>query len=234
MFPMARDRALTLYEEIMLLSLRDEKGTMEFGTNWHLAVGGAVVAELLLEGHVAAVEERKKTLLEVADHRPPADPLLADCLERIRTARRREAVSTWVTRFGNTKKLKHRVAGGLCRKRILKEDEDTVLLLFRRKVYPEADPRPERELRERLRRAIFASDREVDPRTSIVVALAHSCSILPRIFDKKKLKERKARVEAIARGEMVGDATRKAVEAAEAALMVAVIVPAVVTTSVST
>jgi hypothetical protein len=229
---MVRDRNLTLYEEIMLLSIRDEKGTMEHGTNWNLGVGGAVVAELMLSGHVAAVDMKKKVYLEVANHRPPKDKLLAECLERVRTSRRRETIPTWVTRFSNTKHLKKRVAGGLCRKRILKEDEDKVLLLFKRKIYPEVDPVPERELRERMRKALFGLKREVDPRTSIMIALAHSCRILPQLFDKKKLKGQKKRLEAITRGELVGSAAKEAVEAVEAAMLMAAIIPTIVTTTV--
>ncbi len=231
---MARNRDLTLYEEIMLLSIRDQKGTMEHGTSWNLAVGGAVAAELLLSGHVAAVEVKKKVYLEVANHRPPKDELLAECLERVRTSRRRETIPTWVRRFSNTKHLKQRVAGGLCRKRILKEDEDKILLLFKRKIYPEVDPVPERDLRQRMRVALFGSKREVDPRTSIIIALAHSCHILPQLFDKKKLKKQKKRLEAITKGELVGSAAKEAVEAVEAALLMAIIIPTIVTTTIST
>lgn len=168
---MSRGQTLHLHEEIMLLSLRDEQGTMEFGASWHLAVGGAVVAQLMMDGHLAAVDDGKKTFLEVANARPPEDELLSECLERVRTSRRRETVQTWVSRFAHAKRLKHRVAGGLCRKGILKEDEDKVLLLFRRRIYPERDPKPEKELRERMRKAIFRNGAEVDPRTTVVIAL---------------------------------------------------------------
>lgn len=230
---MAGDRDLTLYEDIMLLSLRDKEGTLEFGASWNLAVAGAIVAELMLKGHVAAVQERRRTYLEVANARPPEDLLLAHCLERVRVSRRRESIPTWVTRFSNIKNLKDRVAGGLCRKRILTEDEATVLLLFRRKVYPEIDPVPERELRQRMEHAIFHDDGAVEARTAITIALADGCRILPRLFEQRDLKERKARVAAIARGDLVGDAAREAVSAAEAALMMAIIVPTVITTAVT-
>lgn len=231
---MAGDRDLTLYEEIMLLSLRDKEGTMEFGTSWNLAVAGAIVAELMLKGHVAAVQERKRTFLEVANASPPDDVLLAHGLERVRVSRRRETIPTWVSRFANTKNLKNRVASGLCRKRILKEDEGTVLLLFRRKVYPEIDPVPEKELRERMRRAIFTHGKKVEARTAIVIALAEGCHILPRIFDKKKLKDHKERIASIVRGDLAGDAAREAVDAAEAAQMMSIIIPTVITSTITT
>ena len=42
-----RDR-LTLHEEILLLALRDEEGTIASGTNYSYALGGAILAELIL------------------------------------------------------------------------------------------------------------------------------------------------------------------------------------------
>jgi hypothetical protein len=39
---------LFLYEEIMLLALRDEEGTIASGTMYKYAIGAAVLSELLL------------------------------------------------------------------------------------------------------------------------------------------------------------------------------------------
>ncbi len=228
---MTRAKDLGLHEEIMLLSLREQEGTMEFGTSWSLAVGGAIVAQLMIDGHLAAAVDGKRTFLEVDDATPPTDELLAECLERVRISRRRETVQTWVTRFANTKQLKHRVAVALCRRKILKADEGKVLLFFRRRVYPEVDPKPEKELRERMRRAIFLNGTSVDPRTGVVIALSHGCGILPRIFEKKKLKERKARLDKIMKGDLVGDAAKQAVEAVQAAVLMSVIIPTVITSA---
>ena len=46
---MVANDELHLYEEIMLLALRDEEGTVASGTMYNYAVGGALLAELLLE-----------------------------------------------------------------------------------------------------------------------------------------------------------------------------------------
>jgi hypothetical protein len=46
------------------------------------------------------------------------------------------------------------VAGGLGARGVLREEVDRVLWLFRRRIYPEVDPGPERELLQRLRRAV--------------------------------------------------------------------------------
>jgi hypothetical protein len=233
---MAREAELTLPEEILLLTLREREGTvMDFGTHWRFAVAGAVIAELLLGGRLQAVRERKKVFLEPAgDATSPDDPLLAECLERVRGAKRRATVQIWVRRFARLGRLNHRVAAPLCRRGILRESEQRVLRLFRQRVYPELDPRPEKALRERMRRAIFGTSTRIAPRTAIVVNLARSANLLDRIFEAKKLRARKKRLQRLAAGDLVGGAAQKAVqEATAAAVMVSVMIPAVSGTAVS-
>ena len=126
------------------------------------------------------------------------------------------------------KNLRHRVAEGLCRRRILRSDEGKILLIFTRKIYPECDPRPERQMIERLRKAIFTQSATVDPRTAILLSLASSADLLKIPFDKKKLKARKKRIEGITSGELLGKATKEAVQAAQTAAMMAAMIPAMV------
>ena len=56
---MTRRSNLFLYEEIMLLALRDEKGTIASGAMYQHAIGGAVLAELLMTGRLTVDESRK-------------------------------------------------------------------------------------------------------------------------------------------------------------------------------
>ena len=111
------------------------------------------------------------------------------------------------------------------------EESDKVLGLFPRTLYPEKDPGPEKELRDRLHWAIFTPTNEVDARTAVVVSLMKATGMLEQVFDKRKLKGRKARIEQLASGEMVGAAAREAAEAAMAAILVATMVPVFIATS---
>ncbi len=224
-------RQLFLHEEILLLALRDKEGTIVGGTYYSHALGGALLAELLLQKRIKIDESKRQKLVAVARSKPVGEPLLDECLEKVKTAKRRASVQAWVGRFVRLKRLKHRVAMGLCERGILKADEDTVLRIFKRKTYPEVDPEPERELIRRLRQALFTYTRELDPRTVVLVALAHSAGILKVVFDKRKLKGRKKRLEQIVKGDVVGEATREAIQAMQAAVLVAAVVPTVVATT---
>ena len=153
-----------------------------------------------------------------------------ECLEKIAAASKPKALDAWITKFAGLKQLKHRVAQRLVDRDVLREDEGRVLLVFSRKIYPESDPRPERELTERLRRAMFGYDTEVDPRTVVLLSLANSAGLLRQAFDRKELKRCKARIEQVVNGEATGQAAKQAIEAMQAAVVVTAIIPAVITT----
>lgn len=229
---MAKQDALFFHEAIMLLALRDEEGTIAPGTMYQYAIGGAVLAELLLLNRIGIEKSKKKKLVNLVSSKPLAEPLIDECLEKIGSAKRRASLQTWVSRFAGVKNLKHRVAEQLCKRGILRADEGNVLLIFTRKIYPEANPEPERKLIERLREAVFTDTQDVDPRTVVIASLANSAGLLKVVFDKKKLKGRKARIEQVINGEMTGKAAREAIEAMQAAVMVAVIMPAIISTTV--
>ena len=216
-----------LHEEIMLLALRDREGTVASGTNYSYAIGGAVLAELLMCNRAVVDREKKKKFLRLIDSTPFGDPVIDECLQKLVTAKKRAQLQTWVSRFAGVKKLKHRVAAQLCRRGILRADEGKVLLLFTRKIYPEINPGPEREIMKRLHKAIFTDSDDIDPRTVVLLSLGKSADVLKVNFDKKELKARKKRIEQIANGEVTGKATKEAIEAMQAAVMVAVIMPAI-------
>ena len=223
---------LWLHEEIMLLALRDEEGTIASGTMYQYAIGAAVLAELLLNQRIVVDQTGKKKIVDLVSSAPLGEPLLDHCLEKIVVAKRRAALQTWVSRFAGVKNLKHLVARRLCEKGILRAGEDKVLLLFTRKIYPEVDPGPERKLIERLRHAIFTDAADVDPRTVVLVSLANAAGLLKVPFDKKMLETRTKRIEQIVNGEITGKAAQEAIQAMQAAVMVAVIMPAIMTTTI--
>ena len=214
---------LHLHEQLMLVALRDEKGTLESkATMYAYALGGAMLAELSLAGKIR-IGDDKKAFVDLVDRSPLGEPVLDECLDKVATAKRRARATTWVQRFANTKRLRHRVAQGLCRRGILRDDEDKVLLFFSRKLYPTIDPVPERRLVERLRTAVFNDSRPMDPETVIVVALANATGLLPIHFDKKDLRRRKRHLKRLTEGTMAGTAAQQAVLAAQQAAIAAVV-----------
>lgn len=224
---------LTLPQEILLLALHDEKGTAAFGSMYGLALGGALLAELMLAGRLDIADEGRHGLVTERNPKATGDPVLDDALKRIRTAKRRASPSTWVSRLGGRKDLQHGVARSLVQRGVLREAEGRVLLVFSRRTWPTLDPAPERELIERIRAAVIANA-EPDGRTAIVIALAKPTGLLGAVFDRKELKANKGRIEGIANGSALGRATHRAVEAVQAAVMAATTAATIAATSAAT
>lgn len=225
--------SLHLYEEVMLLALHDKKGTVFSGATWSFAIGGAVLAELLMRKRIDVEQVRAKQFARTLSHIPIGDPFMDDCLTRIAGARRRAQLREWVSMFARTKHLKQRVAEQLARRGILRVDQDKVLGIFTRRIYPEVDAIPEREVIERLQEAVFSESRAIHPRTVVLLSLAASADFLKHVFDKRELKARKARIEQVVNGELSGRATKEAIQAMQAAVMVACIMPAVAASTTS-
>lgn len=224
---MSSAHRLPLHEEALLLALKDEEGTSVSGAMWQYAIGGAVLAELLMEGRLELDGSEKKPVVRVADRAQVDEPFLDGWLRTIADAKKPRSLTHWVQKIAGKGGVKEEVATSLCRKGVLRASEDRVLWIFRRKIYPEIDSGPEREIVGRLEEAIFTDTEEIDPRTAALVALGHKTGLLNAVFEKKKVKERKERIEAITDGSAAGKATDDAVSAALTAMRVAVTVPTV-------
>jgi hypothetical protein len=221
----------------MLLVLKDDTGTLESHAHmYQLALGGALLSELVLAGAVS-IDSDKKQLVRRVSGRTFKDPILAECLQLVESSKKERSAATWVSTFGRIKKLRHRIAKDLCRKGILEDSEDKVLLLFTRQVYPTINPVPERKLVERMREAVLGSSNELDAELVLLIALANASGLLRIRFSKQELKQSKERLEKITQGELVGAATADAVEAAQAmmqmAVMSSIITSTVITSSVT-
>jgi hypothetical protein len=221
--------SLFLHEEVLLLALRDREGTVPLGTMYQYALGGALLADLLLQGRIRLAPESKKKLVEIVSADPLGEDVLDEVLQTIARARRR-ALQAWVGRLAGLRKLKHRVAAHLCRRGILRADEDQVLGIFRRRIYPEVDHRPEQEMLGRINRAVLSDSAEVTPRTVALISLAFHSGLLRFVLEKRQLKTRKARIEQLINGEVTGKAVKEVVDAVQAAATIAAIIPAISST----
>lgn len=219
---------IRLYQAVMLLALSEERGTMN-GAYVEYATAAALLSELLMHERLAIETDNKNKVL-VMDDSSTDDALLDEALGQIKSAKRQRKLQDWVQKLGQLKDLKHKVAQSLVDAHIVAAEKEKVLWLFERRVYPELNPEPEQQIREAMRSAVMSND-EVEPRVAILVALANSAKLLPQVFTKQELKQRKKRIEQLEKGEMVSTAAKQAVAAIEAAVMVAAIMPAITAAS---
>jgi len=80
---------LFLHEEILLLALRDEEGTIASGTMYQYAIGAAMLAELLLSKRIEVEQSGKRKLVNLVSSTLLGEPLIDECLEKVASAKRR-------------------------------------------------------------------------------------------------------------------------------------------------
>jgi hypothetical protein len=218
---------LKLYEAIVLLALCEEKGTMN-GAYVEYATAAALAAELLMLGRIKVDDGNKEKVTLVNDSRT-GDSLLDEALTKISDTKWQYQLEYWVEKLAGIKDLKHKVAQALAADGIVASEKEKVLWLFERRVYPEVNPEPEEQLRQEMRNVVLSDENDIEPRIAITIALANSASLLPQVFSKQELKDRKHRIN----GELVSKAAKEAIQAIEAAVMIAAIMPAITAATVT-
>ncbi|WP_141577792.1 GPP34 family phosphoprotein [Actinomadura sp. WMMA1423] len=206
---------MTLAEEVMLLSLDDEKGDAKEPSRVQWAVAGAMVVDLALAGRIDVEDER----VHVRDPSPVGVPYLdaelADLAERGEAPKVKKVIEH--ARKTGVKGARQ----SLIDRGLVREEKKKVLGIFSVSRYPEADGAAERELRDRLE-AVVEHGRSPDERTAALVALLHGARLRKLAFGGGDRRRTETRMKEIAEGQWVSPAVRRAVDGAEAA-MVAVI-----------
>lgn len=217
---------LKLYEEFMLLALKEESGTVATSESVEYPLAAAIMTELLLSKRIELIsgdDDEKK--VRPVDSTTLHDEILDEALSKIAESKREKSLGDWIGELATLSRLTQRTAQKLCRRGILRAGEDKILMLFKRKVYPELDPVPEREIVSRLRNVIFSDVSDIDPRDAVMVALANQTHLLHQKFDKQKLKAREDRIKQIGEGSLTAHATKEISDAMIAAVLVAVFIP---------
>lgn len=221
---------LYLHQEVLLLALRDDKGTFSGGMFLY-SVAGAMVSELLLQERIVASED-KKQIVAIVNDASTGDSLLDELLQMIRQSSKNQGLNHWVYKAASMSKLQHRIAEQLCELGVLRHDEKKILWIFTQQIYPELDGTCEDAIRERMAGVMFDDSAEPDPRTAVLVALANHGGLLRANFAPDELSQHKKRIEMLAKGDILASgATQAAIQAIQSAILVATIIPVVTTTA---
>ena len=210
-------------EDLLLLLLDDEKGTMTVASHAQPLLGGALLVELALAGAVEVEPDpgrwRAAKVHPVAGATPPADPLLAAALAAV--AERPRRAQDLVGRIG--KGVREQLQDRLVERGVLEGRAGRILGLFPTTTWPAVDVRHEREVRQRLQ-AVLVTGLDPDPRTAAVIALLAAVDQAHRQVDRGGLSAGQVRKRAkqVADGAWAASVARDAVQAAQAATTAAV------------
>ena len=221
---------MLIAEDLALLLLDDARGTWLLdGSHRGPALAGAVLTELVLLGRVApesADADPKRAKLVVVDGAPTGDPVLDEALRRAgdRKPSRADALLPHLAKGLEDELVSRLVAAGALERR-----EEKVWRIFDRTTHPAADPSAERSVRDRVHSALRGG-RADDERTAALVALLSVSGVLPKAVDPAQVGLDRRQLQdagrAVAADDRIAGSVKRALEAVDTAVMVAVMVPA--------
>lgn len=215
-------------EDLLLLLLDDESGDpLVDGTRLPRVLAGAVLLELALDGYVTPADEGedvRKGRLAVRREEVPEDPILARAVDVIAQARRPMKPEAAIEKLDT--EMRAAIFERVIERGWIRESRRKVLGIFPAKIWPPVDESHEREVRHELGGALVEG-LDPAPRAAALISLLSAVDAAAKVFPDTDRKAIRKRAKDIAQGEWAGAAVRKAVDAINSAVFVAVMVPAV-------
>jgi Golgi phosphoprotein 3 len=214
---------LSFAEEILLLALDDQKGSMKqlSAVSLDYALAGAVLTDLALLNRI----DTDLDSLFVVDRTPTGDILFDGVLGEIPSDAKRWPVKHWLDHFAQQgAKIQKMALDRLIEKRILKKEDRKILWVFEVRRYPIIDDTEPEEVKTRLRELILSNDIP-DPHDTVLISLANACGLFAEIFTRSELDSVRPRIDALARLDLIGREIAGAIGTIESAIFMMSIPP---------
>lgn len=197
---------LLLAEELLLIALDDEKGWSR-NSRLELGLAGALLEDLGRAGALRSDGNR----LHVVDTAAPEHPLLARTHEVMAGSGKPRGAKAWLDRLPRRlKPITATVAAGLVQRGVLTEQRHKLFGVFPSPRFPEADPEPERRIRERLT-AVLVGHRRPEERDALLFGLLVALEMISDLVEWSQRRAARERAKEIADGGTTDDAVARAV-----------------------
>jgi hypothetical protein len=216
---------MLIAEELFLLLRRDDGKPESASAQRGYGLAAAVITDLVLAERVTLSDD-KDPRMTVLVPGAPGHPVLDAAMARLEQ-REGKKLSTLVT--DRKLALERPVATVLAEAGVIRIEEKRALGLVPEK-YPVLDPEPERQVREQLRRVLMGG--EPRPEDATLLAILQGLGVIGKVLEDEKgtlgRRDLERRVEEVTTEVKAGEAVKKAVDAMNAALIAAVVVPVIV------
>ncbi len=183
---------LNLYEELYLLAIHEEKGTILAAAERNLPYGiaGAMLAELALLGMIQ-INDRHR--VEVKDAAQLEDDFLNHTLQEIKASEQPHKIGYWIDRLSDEpKKFYKHLAEKLVQEGVVTREDKRLLWVVPPPEAPEPCGSEKFWLKARLRKVALAGQ-EADLRDLALLKLAQACNWEDLLFmkDERKVASRR-------------------------------------------
>jgi hypothetical protein len=201
---------ITLYEELYLLTLDEEKGNIIWFARKSFAysIVGLVLAELALLKKLGVAEKQR---LVAVDPEPTGDPILDDVLKQIHDSEKLHKPAYWVALLSREpKKLRQSIGEQLVEKKVLTQEEKR----FYRQEVPSTDA-PEAGDKFQFKyelRSLILSNSEFNPRNLALLKMIAASDLLSLVFTQDEIESAERIINKQLLNAALGDQTMQLVE----------------------
>ncbi|MEI6545633.1 MAG: GPP34 family phosphoprotein [Burkholderiales bacterium] len=201
---MTAPNKLTLAEELVLIALDDESGSLLSLPPFSLEV--AMAASLLMELELAGRIDSDEQKVFVISPKPTGKAILDEPLEEIVAESRQLPTSAWLRRLAAPGPvLRERVIAGLVDHGVLQSVEKRLLWVFKTRVYPPTSGIEEREVKSRVM-TLLNNDEIPDTRDALLIGLLRATGIMYRLLSSTERERLRDRIDQIANLEEINRA----------------------------
>lgn len=204
---------LTLAEELLLLILDDEDGTMLPVPQRTLdyALAGAVLMDLALRNRIDSDPDR----VWISDRSPCGEPVLDRALPELAKAEGQAAAENWIQVLAREPgEFQDLALQRLVERGVLRQEEKRFLWMFETRRYPIVDDSEEREVKLRIMAVLF-SEEIPDPRDVALICLVDSCNLFEDLLGRRELDSVRNRIAVVRKLDLIGQATQQTVREIE-------------------
>jgi hypothetical protein len=195
---------ITIAEQLLLLGLHDEKGSVLFSASTALPYGlaGATILDLYFQDRIKFEDKN----IQVVDHTPTGNDILDEVLDLLGNATKTRDVKYWVNRIhSKVKGLKHRLADRLVEQNVLAREEHRLLWVFNYNRYPTQNFAPEYDIRNSIRNIILYDEQPTEKEAALI-SLVKACELVNEIFSKEERKLAKKKIKMMTEEDEIGKA----------------------------
>ena len=187
---------LTLAEELVLVALDDEHGTLLPTPTFALehALAASLIMELTLHGRL----DSDMNSVIVLSNTPTGSANLDEVLALISADKEQRSTAAWVDRLASPdSQLRNRIVKSLVDRGILSSVEKRLLWVFKRRVYPPTSGLEEREVKSRIMTLLY-SDEIPEARDSLLVGLLRATGLFEHLLSGSEYQRLRRRIDQVA------------------------------------